>query len=218
MPATGGTGTTEVRSLSEADVSFAAALHRDALDGFFVELGEPFLRQYYETFISSPFAVALIASVDGQPRGILVGTVDHGAHYRWIARHRRTALALSAVRALIGRPRLAASFVRTRAGRYARGVVRLARRRGRSEPTHIGPITGVLTHVAVLPASRDNGVGSTLVGRYVEEAFAGVATRLRVATKSEDGATAFYRRLGWRDDGSMQNLDGAVFDVLVLER
>ena len=215
----GGTGANEVRPLREADIAFAAALHRDALpDGFFVELGERFLRHYYETFISSPFAVALIASLDGECRGVLVGTVDHGAHYRWIARHRRTALALSAARSLIGRPRLAASFVRTRARRYARGVVRLARQRGRREPAQVGPITGVLTHVAVVPAGRDNGVGSKLVARYVEEAFAGDATRLRVATKSEGGATAFYRRLGWNDAGSMQNLDGTVFDVLVLER
>lgn len=217
MPEPGGTGASEVRQLAVADVPFAAALHREALpDGFFVALGDEFLRRYYEAFISSPHAVALIAVVAGEPRGVLVGTVDQGSHYRWLVQRRRTALALAALRALVRRPRLAVEFIRTRARRYLRGAFRLRRSRP-ARPAH-GPTTGHLTHVAVVPESRTNGVGSALVGQYSALAFAEGALRLRVATQVDGGVAEFYRRLGWRDAGSMQNLDGIDFDVLMLDR
>lgn len=218
MPATGGTGASEVRPLTIEDVPFATALHREALpDGFFVALGDEFLRRYYETFISSPHAVGLIAVVADEPRGVLVGTVDQGSHYRWLVQHRRTALAVAAVRSLARHPRLAVEFIRTRARRYLRGALRLGRSRPPRQAQH-GPTTGHLTHVAVVPKSRVNGVGSALVGRYSALAFAQGALRLRVATQVDGGAAEFYRRLGWRDAGSMQNLDGIDFDVLVLDR
>ena len=201
-----------------ADVPFAAALHREALpDGFFVALGDEFLRRYYEAFISSPHAVALIAVVAGEPRGVLVGTVDQGSHYGWLMQRRRTVLALAALRALVRRPRLAVAFIRTRGRRYLRGAFRLGRSRPR-RPMQPGPTTGHLTHVAVVADSRANGVGSALVGRYVSLAFAQGALRLRVATQVDGGVAEFYRRLGWRDAGSMQNLDGIDFDVLMLDR
>ena len=218
MPETSGTGAT-VRPLTQADLPFAAALHRDALpDGFFVSLGTGFLALYYETFIASPHAIALLGVTEGSPSGVLVGTVDHGRHYQWIARHRRRQLAIAAARGLLRQPGLLIIFVRTRAVRYLRGVVRLARRRRNTEPATTGPTTGVLTHVAVVPEARDNGAGRALVASYTEAAFARGAKRLRVATKVVGGATVFYRNLGWRDAGTMRNLDGTDFDVLVLDQ
>lgn len=218
MPDRGGTGAA-VRPLTSDDLPFAAALHHDALpDGFFVALGTSFLAHYYETFIASPHAIALLGLLDGGPIGVLVGTLDHGRHYQWIARHRRRQLALAALRGLGRQPGLLVVFVRTRALRYLRGMVRLARRGREAEPTSAGPTTGVLTHVAVVPEARDHGVGSALVATYTDSAFAAGSKRLRVATKVVGGATAFYRNLGWREAGTMRNLDGTDFDVLVLDR
>lgn len=208
-----------VRPLHLDDLPFAAALHREALpDGFFVALGDRFLQRYYEAFLSSPDAVGLVATVGDERRGVLVGTVDHGRHYRWIVQRRRTTLAMSAVGALARRPRLAVEFLRTRAGRYARAALRLRRRQPTVASPQAGPITGHLTHIAVVPQSRENGVGSALVQEYVDAATTGGARRLRVATKADGGAADFYRRLGWRDAGTMNNLDGVTFDVLLLDR
>lgn len=207
-----------VRPLRIDDLPFAASLHRDALpDGFFVALGEPFLRRYYEAFVSSPHAVGLLALVAGERCGVLVGTVDHGRHYRWVVQRRRTALTLRAIGAMARRPVLALEFLRTRALRYGRAAVRLRRRRA-ANSAQTEPTTGHLTHIAVLAQSRESGVGSALVQRYTEAATQGGASRLRVATKVDGGAADFYRRLGWRDAGTTQNLDGVSFDVLVLDR
>ena len=212
-------GRSTVRTMTAADLTFAADLHAEALpDGFFVALGNSFLARYYEAFVASPHAVALLASVDDEPHGVLVGTTNDADHYRWVLRHRRLPLARAAVRALLTEPMLGIRFLRTRAGRYARGATRLLRRGARTtSASAAGPTTGALTHVAVTSASRDNGVGTALVEAYIEAARGRGSRRLRVATRADGGAGDFYRRLGWSSAGSSRNLDGIEFELLTLE-
>ena len=213
-------GCAAVRPLDAADLGFAAALHAEALpDGFFVSLGPAFLMSYYAAFMESPHAVALVAMVADEPQGVLVGTVDDSGHYRWVLRHQRKALALAAVRALVSDPLLGARFLRTRSRRYVRGALRLLRRRRRGAgATTAAPTTGALTHVAVSQASRENGVGTTLVQAYVDSAYAHGSRRLRVATRADRGTSDFYRGLGWSPAGTTRNLDGIEFEILTLER
>lgn len=213
-------GSAAVRPLAAADLGFAAALHAEALpDGFFVALGPAFLMSYYAAFMNSPHAVALLATVADEPQGVLVGTVDDAGHYRWILRYQRKPLALAALRALVSDPLLGVRFLRTRSRRYARGALRLLRRRRRGTvATTRVPTTGALTHVAVSQASRENGVGTTLVQAYVDKAYALGSRRLRVATRADRGTSDFYRRLGWSPAGTTRNLDGIEFELLTLER
>lgn len=115
-----------VRRLTRAETEFAAQRHAEALPhGLFPSLGHAFLTRYYASFVDSPYAVALVASFEGRPVGVLAGTVANEAHYRWVLRHRAAALAGSAVAALAVRPRTAIYFLRTRTGHYARAVGRL---------------------------------------------------------------------------------------------
>lgn len=115
-----------VRRLTRAEAEFAARRHAEALPhGLFPSLGHGFLTRYYASFVDSPYAVALVASLEGQPIGVLAGTVANEAHYRWVLRHRAASLAGSAVAALAVRPHTAVYFLRTRIGHYARAVSRL---------------------------------------------------------------------------------------------
>lgn len=115
-----------VRRLTQAETESAAQRHAEALPhGLFPSLGHAFLTRYYASFVDSPYAVALVASFEGRPVGVLTGTVANEAHYRWVLRHRAASLAASAVAALAVRPRTAIYFVRTRMGHYARAVGRL---------------------------------------------------------------------------------------------
>lgn len=215
-------GTVAIRLLQKPDAEFAATLHRDALPhGFFVALGSRFLRSYYRAFAHSPAAVGLLATVDGEPAGILVGTVDDGAHYRYVVRHRWWTLLPSAVVGLLSHPSLAMRFLRTRARRYARGFVRLARRTSPAAPAAAKPAeaaAGVLTHLAVTAQSRGAGVGAALVAAYVDEARSRGARRLRTVTLAdEEGAGGFYERMGWRAGPQRPDLDGRVWSTYTLD-
>ena len=199
----------EIRTLSRSDLDFCAALHAHALPhGFFVALGPRFLRAYYETYIESPHAVALSATVSGHPIGYLVGVVNPTAHRTWVVRHAGIALAIRGAIGLAVNPSAAYRFVRTRLTTYARSWRRGREGHGR-EGRRNAAAMAVLTHVAVLPSGRGVGAGRRLVAAFETQArrrgaSQGVLTTLGGAA----GAGEFYAGLGWRRTATRSNLDG----------
>ena len=195
-----------------SDLGFAVDLHRSSLGhGLFPSLGRRFLRAYLRTFIRSPFAVALVAEQSGDAVGFLVGTVDERRHYQNVIRRHGLGLALAGALALSMKPRLAATFVRTRLVRYVRGVARLARDTAppAAPPVRALGADGVLTHLAVLPDWRGQGTGAALAMDFLSHARAGGASSLRLVTRDgESGAGPFYERLGWEPNGGFADADG----------
>ena len=187
-----------IRPMTRADVAFAARLHAAALPhGFFARLGQPFLRTYYETFRTSPHAVAFTAEVQRRRAGVLVGTTGNGAHYRWVLRRYGARLAWIGLLALLARPSELIFFLRTRVVRYLRGWLRL-----RSAAPESGSgstsVVAVLTHVAVAPEVRSGGTGTALVQAFVDAArVRGCTEACLVTLAGADGAGQFYRRMGW---------------------
>jgi ribosomal protein S18 acetylase RimI-like enzyme len=212
-----------VRPARRGDLPATARLHARCLpDGFFAELGAGFLRAYHATFRRGPAAVALVAgpagAPDGEPAAFLVGTLGNRRHYRWVVQRRALALGSRLVLALVRRPSVAVSFVRTRLGRYLRWLVRYPLRRGLPAPdpdggastaVTTGPVA-VLTHVAVDPAARGLGLGQRLVEAFVGHARSAGAVEVRLVTDDDGGAAGFYHRLGFEDVGTHRDGDGAV--------
>jgi ribosomal protein S18 acetylase RimI-like enzyme len=198
-----------LRDMREEDLAFVVEQHLYHFpDGFFARLGRRFLREYYRSLLTGPAAVTTVAEVSGRPAGYLVGVtapVEHREHV--LSRHGRR-LALCAAIGMLLRPSTALCFLRTRAGRYAKKLLR----RGRAcapvtRPT--GEAPAVLTHVAVAPTAQDNGVGSALIERFEHEAACAGCDRLVLVTASgEDGAGPYYRRRGWRAVEEHRTPDG----------
>ena len=114
-----GTERVRIRPMRREDVAWTASLHERALPhGFFARLGPRFLEAYHETFLDSPEGIALLAELDGERAGFLVGAVDIDAHRAWVVQERRQQLAKLGAACLARRPRELARFARTRAGRY----------------------------------------------------------------------------------------------------
>lgn len=211
------------RPLTAADAEFAAALHEKALPhGFFGRLGVRFLTAYYRSFADSPHGIALIAQTPDGNVGALVGTVCNGSHYGWVLRNQGVLLARRGLLALATRPSELTFFLRTRVGRYLKGLLRLLRRsaspsataaqsraarRGRGAPA-------VLTHVAVAPEARGLGVGAVLVDAFVAAARrAGCREACLVTLADDRGAGAFYQRLGWELQGVREDRDGQALEA-----
>ncbi|MBS3941304.1 MAG: GNAT family N-acetyltransferase [Actinobacteria bacterium] len=195
---------TAVRPADLADLVGTVQLHGEQLPGgFFARLGPGFLRSYHATFIASPHAVALVAGGEGVPVGFLVGTVDNRSHYRFVVKRLGPRLALRAGAAMLVRPALLWLFLRTRALRYVRWVLRYPLRSRRRPPADAAvgeppaPMVAVLTHVAVSAAAQGNGTGRVLVAAFLDAARAAGADEARLVTAAGGPAERFYDRLGW---------------------
>ncbi|MGI8806613.1 MAG: GNAT family N-acetyltransferase [Acidimicrobiales bacterium] len=210
-----------MQPLGRGDLAFAADLHTRALPhGFFPKLGTAFMRRYYATFLRSPWAAALVATTEEGRVGVLVGTFDDGAHYRFVARRFWFPLVVSGSSALARRPAVAWWFLRTRGRRYARGLVRLAGLTdgnvGGGAPAAVAQV-GVLAHLAVVESARGKGAGGELVATFVEQARRRGGSHLRLVTHSSAGAAQFYERLGWALVGERDGLDGTAWTEFRLD-
>nr|WP_245689075.1 GNAT family N-acetyltransferase [Thermoleophilum album] len=166
------------------------------------------MRAYYRTFLDSPHAVAIKTDVGGQAVGFLVGATRARAHRRWTLRHRGATLALLAAAGLVGHPRVAVRFVRTRLARYLR-TWRRHRVNESAQRSVVAPDPAVLTHVAVVPGARGSGAGQQLVEAFTDHARRAGADRALLTTLAgEGGAGGFYERLGWRKSGVHTTADG----------
>lgn len=195
-----------------------ARLHSSELPpSFFSDLGPLFLGAYHRSFAASPHGVALTAVDDGGAViGFLVGTVEDGAHYRWLVRSHAWRLAPAAFVGVVRRPLVGWRFARTRLRRYARGATKLA---GAAPPQpRPGVSTGSLTHVAVSPDGRGRGVGRALTEAFVEQVRRSGTGRVQAKTLAgPEGAAGFYASLGWRSDAVLPDVDGKPHDRFLLE-
>ena len=196
------------------DVAFTAALHHVELPhGIFPKLGVRYLRVYHRTYVASPHSMALVAEDGGRPCGFLVGTVRHSDHNRFVVRNHGARLTFAAMRAMLTRPRLAVQFVSTRLGRYVRSLAHHLR--PTSTPGGVGDdqaavsSSATLSHVAVTPDKRTNGVGSLLVNGFTDAArTAGCHSTVLSTLAEARGAANFYTRLGWVVSGRYVDRDG----------
>lgn len=199
----------EVHDLTASHLAKTATLHERSLaDGFFAQLGRRFLREYHRTFVDSPHALALGVSSNGQLEGFLLAVLAPQAHGAYVLRRRGLALGVRGALALSSRPAVLVLFVRTRAGRYARG---LWRRRRKPEVQVVSAPAGewaVLSHVAIDDEVRRGGRGALLVRALHDRASAAGAAGVVLVTDPDGPGPGFYRRLGYDDGTSGVGSDG----------
>jgi ribosomal protein S18 acetylase RimI-like enzyme len=197
-----------VRAMRTSDLAASAALHARLLpDGFFPQLGAHFLREYHRTFVVSPHAVALVATVDDRIHGFLVAVSSPSVHGSYVLRACGARLLLAGCAALAVRPRVLTLFVRSRARRYARGLWRRL-----SPPTPATHATAgrwaVLSHVAVDPDLRGRGAGGALVTALHDRLLKHGVDGVVLVTAPDGDGPAFYDRLGYDREGELVDADG----------
>ena len=192
------------------ELDVVSRLHAAALPhGFFARLGRHFLSAYLDTYRGAPHAVAFVAIQGDEPQGYLVGVVAPELHARWVVRRHGLRLTLLGVVGLLARPGLLAYFVRTRARRYVRALVRRLRRSPATatSPTHRYQ-AAVLSHVAVSPAARGHGIGQALVLAFAAHAATEGRNSVELVTRTGGRAELFYLRLGFRPTTKRVDAEG----------
>lgn len=117
----------------------------------------------------------------------------------------------------IGDPKLAGELLKTRAGRYIRGLIRLStkvpRRLSGHRPAQPAGV-GVLCHVAVNRERQRQGIGASLLAAFTAQAVEAGAEYLELVTLPDRrGAGAFYERLGWWYAGERTSRSGETFSL-----
>lgn len=206
-----------IHTMSVLDVPAAVRLHERELTGDFMSrFGGRFLAQLYRAFLESPHAEALVA-VDGRTGeviGALLGTLDAPAHNSFLVRRHGPALALYGLGQALAHPALAWDVLRTRSGRYGRGIARsmFAGKRGRKPGSGEAERVGVISYVMVDGGRRGSGIGASLVAAYEERAVSAGLDRLELVTHPEPrGAGPFYSRIGWKYAGERTSDSGERF-------
>lgn len=197
-----------------------AELHQELLPhGLFPSLGRRFLVRWHRTFITSPFGVSAVAlGPEGQCCGFLLGSSDQRGYVSDTVRHDGHALAALGALALLGRPRLALRFLRTRAGRYAGRLLRVRARPSAAGGASAAPAApvAVLHALGTVPQVRGQGVGAALLAHYEAEVYRRGVRHIQLVTNADDGAAEFYAKLGYRESDRRPNRDGAL--VIQLDR
>lgn len=208
------------RSMEDRDLPYVVTEHATHFpEGFFVRLGRRFLMEYYRAFLTSRAGRTLVAEVDSQPVGYLVGVTDPAAHREHVLQRHGRALALRAAGALALHPRLAARFFRTRLVRYVGKLLPTQRPSSGPAVATAGARTAVLSHVAVTDSAQSRGIGSELIHLFEGEvAEAGCGRVTLVTASGEGGAGPYYRKHGWQaveEHSTPDGLDLVTFELAV---
>lgn len=176
-----------VRPATTEDLPGIVTIHQKAFSQFFLtRLGGDFLREYYGLVLDYHAGILLVSEAPGTVEGFACGFVDPAGFYQamWRSRH---IFALPVLTALLRQPSLAA--------RILYGVHRI------QTPASELPVRSCeLSSIAVAPEASGNGLGKTLMRRFLAQARLMEAQRIYLTTDADgnDAANAFYRDAGFQ--------------------
>jgi ribosomal protein S18 acetylase RimI-like enzyme len=197
----------DIRPMTRRDVELAARWHSEEFpDGFYPRLGSRFLAAYYRTFLTSPYAVALVTVAGGRITGYVAGTFDERRHGRWVLLRYCVLLVAVGTLCLLLRPWLWRDFVRCRAIRYLRRLVRAVLEAITPQRT---VAAGELAYIVTAQEARGQGVGASLLNEFRDRASRAGTRELRLVTAADaPRLSSFYQRHGWLPGERRTTLDG----------
>jgi ribosomal protein S18 acetylase RimI-like enzyme len=179
------------------DVPQVATIYMASFGGaFLTRLGSEFLESMFKAFVKGSPRECSIVCIDAQKHvvGFVCGSKDRAAYIRsFVLRHWMEAL--PAIAGAVSRDRGTALALWLRIWQNRQAILGswLAPPDGKGSL----PAASLMT-VAVAPNYRDKGMGTALVGAFMDEMARRGVTALRLAV-SEDNLKArrLYERLGW---------------------
>ena len=175
-----------IRPMRTADIQEVVRIHLDSFQGFFLTfLGAKFLRLLYDSIVSAPEGVVLIAGGrEDAISGFVAGVTEQNGFYARLLRRRKWRFAMAALGALLRRPSIAP---------------RLLRALRRPDDAAESSAPACLMSISVRPSARGSGAGRALVAAFGSELRArGIHTYCLTTDRDDnDDVNDFYRRNGF---------------------
>jgi ribosomal protein S18 acetylase RimI-like enzyme len=191
----------QVRPARLDDASILARLHRESMpDAFLPSLGSGFMTCLYKALVTDKDAVTLVAENGAGVVGFAAGGVSVRGFYRRFYRRHGLAATVRAVPSLV-RPSVLRRALET--ARYPGDGGEL-------------PVSELLS-IAVDSSYRSSGVGSRLAGAFLDKMATKGVDELKVVVGADNqGANAFYERVGFSFDRTIAVHDGVASNVWVI--
>jgi GNAT superfamily N-acetyltransferase len=192
-----------LRRLTRDQAAACAKLHKAAFPEFFLsQLGEQFLREFYNGFVDDPDAItAVCLDPSGRLLGVVVGTFSPSGFFSRLLKRRWHAFACASVALALRHPRHLPRLLR--AVTY-RGQIPLA------------TSGALLSSICVAPDARGMGVGRTLLRAFEAEVDGERVAAYLVTDRADNESTnAFYSRNGWRLAGNYDTPEGRPMNCYV---
>lgn len=190
--------------MTTRDVPRVVEVHQAAFKDFFLTfLGPRFLRLLYGEAVKLG-EIALVAEVDGQVLGLVMGSVQPSGFYGKLLRRRLVAFGVAAAPAVLRRPSVAMRVSKA-----------LLKPKMAAKPAG----TATLMSLAVMPAGQGHGAGGALVAAFAAEARRRGALVVDLATDRDNnqGAKKFYLSVGFRLAGELVTAEGRALNEYELD-
>jgi ribosomal protein S18 acetylase RimI-like enzyme len=176
-----------IRQMERTDIPQVVSVHLASFPGFFLSfLGDRFLAVFYTGICRAQDGIGLVyLDNQGQPAGLLVGSVNPRGFYSRLLRRDWLRFRLASLAALRKRPSILRRLLR--AMRYP------------SKNPAGGDVAGIFS-ICVSPRLQGSGAGKDLISAFLEEAKRRGSRRVYLTTDqmNNDAVNAFYTNLGFK--------------------
>lgn len=197
----------KILPLTNQDIKEVVNVHIRAFPGFFLTfLGPKFLKVFYNSFTYNTTGIGFVAenSVTGKVLGVIVGPLVPDGYFKRLLKKRWWAFCLASFTAILKRPAV---------------VKRLFRALFYSGQAPQGSKRALLSSIAVDPEAQGQGVGRSLVERWVEEVRlqGGKGCYLTTDAENNEKINTFYRKLGWKINSTYVTPEGRKMNRYVFD-
>ena len=175
-----------VRDMKLAEVKIVVKIHLKSFPNFFLtSLGPAFLSELFTATIADPDGIGLVAELNAQPVGYVIGTVNPNGFYVRLARRRWLQFCLASLPALLKKPLI---------------FRRLLRALSISNKKLPAADCATLMSICTDPDYQGRGTGKSLTQAFLAKAFSCGAGSVNLTTDAvnNDNVNQFYRSMGFK--------------------
>ncbi len=172
--------------MDHSDVAKVVEVHLASFPGFFLsQLGPKFLGCLYDGILDDHSGIALVYKQNQDVLGFVAGTCEPRGFYGRLVSRRWHRFALASVGTLVRDPRILSRLLNA----FRKSI-------GESNDEHCG----LLMSIAVVPFAQASGIGSTLVGEFLNQCRESGLTSVHLTTdhSANEVANRFYTKLGFK--------------------
>ncbi len=188
-----------IRNANLSDLQNLVQLHQKSFPGFFLsQLGPGFLSALYRGYLESPDGICLVAEVQTQISGAILGTVKPHGFYRSLLKRRWWAFLAAAIPGLLKNP--------VPVARKLWGALFYS---GDAPSSH-KENAALIASIGIHPDQQGAGIGTALLEALFDEARKRGASWAYLTTDREDNLEGnnFYLRAGFQLETSFEKSGG----------